>query len=196
MKNPHANAGDARLIPGSGRFPGEGNGNPLQYSCPDNSLDRGVWWATVHVVAESDATEQLSTHTHNTPITYFRVFLTPSSADGHSGCFHVLAAVNSAAVNIGEQASFQTMVFSRYAPRRGIAESHGSCSFSFSRNLPPVLHRGCTNVHFYQQCSLPAFFISFHSFAFTENCYYSIPSLYYCGCFTFLHFFSQLLQKN
>ena len=42
------NAGDLGLIPGSGRSPGEGNGNPLQYSCLENSTDRGTWWATVH----------------------------------------------------------------------------------------------------------------------------------------------------
>ena len=41
------NAGDQGLIPGSGRYPGEGNGNPLQYSCLENSTDRGAWWATV-----------------------------------------------------------------------------------------------------------------------------------------------------
>ena len=53
-------AGDLVLIPGSGRFPGEGNGNPLQYSGLENSVDRGTWWATVHGVAESITTEQLS----------------------------------------------------------------------------------------------------------------------------------------
>ena len=47
------NAGDLGSIPGSGGSPGEGNGNPLQYSCPDNSMDRGAWWATVHGVAKS-----------------------------------------------------------------------------------------------------------------------------------------------
>ena len=46
VKNPPANAADMDLIPESGRFPGEGNGNPLQYSCLDNLMDRGVWWAT------------------------------------------------------------------------------------------------------------------------------------------------------
>ena len=47
VKNPHASAGDLGLIFGSGRFPGEGNGNPLQYSCLKNSMDRGAWQATV-----------------------------------------------------------------------------------------------------------------------------------------------------
>ena len=53
VKNPLANAGDAGLIPESGRFPGEGNGNPLQYSCLENPMHRGAWWAAVHGVAES-----------------------------------------------------------------------------------------------------------------------------------------------
>ena len=47
------NAGDLGSIPGSGRSPGEGNGNPLQYSCPENQMDRGAWWATVHGVSKS-----------------------------------------------------------------------------------------------------------------------------------------------
>ena len=55
IKNLPANTGDAGSIPGSRRYPGEGNGNPLQYSCLENSMDRGAWWATVHRVAkESD----------------------------------------------------------------------------------------------------------------------------------------------
>jgi len=54
VKNPSANAGDNRnpgWIPGSGRLPGEWNGNPLQYSCLENSMDRGAWQATVHGIA-------------------------------------------------------------------------------------------------------------------------------------------------
>ena len=47
------NAGDTGSIPGSGRAPGEGNGNPLQYSCLENFMDRGAWWATVQGVAKS-----------------------------------------------------------------------------------------------------------------------------------------------
>ena len=53
MKNLPADAGDACLIPGSGRSPGERNGNPLQYSCLGNLMDRGAWRATVHGVAKS-----------------------------------------------------------------------------------------------------------------------------------------------
>ena len=48
-------AGDLGLIPGLGRFPGEGNGKPFQYSCLENPMDRGAWWAAVHGVAKSQA---------------------------------------------------------------------------------------------------------------------------------------------
>ena len=50
-------AGDTGPIPGSGRSPGGGRGKPLQYSCLENPIDRGAWWATVHRVTESDTTE-------------------------------------------------------------------------------------------------------------------------------------------
>ena len=50
--NSPASAGDMGLIPGSGRCPGVRNGNLLQYSYPENSMDRGAWWATVHGVTE------------------------------------------------------------------------------------------------------------------------------------------------
>ena len=56
-----ANAGDTASVPGSGRSPGEGNGNPLQYSCLGNPMDRGACWATVHgVTKELDMTKQLN----------------------------------------------------------------------------------------------------------------------------------------
>ena len=52
-KEPTCSAGDPGSIPGSGGSSGEGNGNPLQYSCLENSMDRGAWWATVHGVTKS-----------------------------------------------------------------------------------------------------------------------------------------------
>ena len=58
-KGPACNVGDPGSIPGSGRSPGEGNGNPLQYSCLENPTDGGAWRAIGHGVAESDTTEQL-----------------------------------------------------------------------------------------------------------------------------------------
>ena len=66
VKNPLANAGNIRdvsLIPGSGRSPGGGHSNPFQYSCLENSMDRGLWWSTVHRVAKkSDMTEHAHTY--------------------------------------------------------------------------------------------------------------------------------------
>ena len=61
VKNPSANAGNLGSISGSGRSPGGGNGNPLQYSCLGNPMDRGALWATIHGVAEElDVTQRLN----------------------------------------------------------------------------------------------------------------------------------------
>ena len=72
VKNPPANAGDiaeAGSISGSEKFPGEGHGNPLQYSCLENLMDRGAWRATVHRVAKCwTQLKGLSTHIHYTYI--------------------------------------------------------------------------------------------------------------------------------
>ena len=67
VKNLSANAGtrgDTRFNPGLGRSPGGRHGNPLQYSCQNNPMDRGARWATVHAVTESNMTERLSTQMH------------------------------------------------------------------------------------------------------------------------------------
>ena len=70
-KNPPTNAGDAGSIPVSGRSPGEGNGNPLKYSCLGNPMDRGAWCTTVHGIAkESDMTCGL-TNNSNSILQYY-----------------------------------------------------------------------------------------------------------------------------
>ena len=73
------------------------------------------------------------------------------SVAGYLVCFHVLAIMNSATMNIYLHVSFQIIVFSRYMPRNEVAGSYGNSIFSFLRKVQYVFHSGCTGFHFYQQ---------------------------------------------
>ena len=86
----------------------------------------------------------------------YRDFFIHSSVHGHLGCLHVLALVNSAAMNNGTYVSFSILVFSGYMPRSGIAGSYGGFIPGFLRIPHAVFHSGCINLqsHQVQECSL------------------------------------------
>ena len=82
----------------------------------------------------------------------YHSFLIHSSADGHPGCLHVLAIVNTASVNTGVHVSLSVLVSLVFMSSSMMAGSHGSSISRFLRNLHIILHRGYTSLHSHQQC--------------------------------------------
>ena len=140
-----------------GKIPWRWKFKLLKHSCLENSMDRGFMLATVHEVSKSHTWLRLSLHTQHSIVCICYIFFIHSSIDGCLHCFHTLAIVTSAAVNIGVHISFQIHVFmfSRWICRSGIARSYGNSSlfFFFFSNFHPVFHSGCTNLQSRQLCT-------------------------------------------
>ena len=183
VKNPPANSGDIRHAGstlGLGRSPGVGNGNPLQYSCLENPMDRRAWKATVHGVPKSQTRlKWFSMHIYLSiyplngsqpfcgegacitqwnyepycagPPKIYHILFIHSSVDGHLGCFHVLPNVNCAAMNTGVHVCFWIRIFI-FSGTMLRSGIAGSCDSSIFVFLSSILYGKHFHTVFHSGC--------------------------------------------